>query len=176
MIAKSCAAANRFHIAWLTTLVNWCTHPAQLVLNLEIISFVATWGAETHLLLHTVWQENGSESVRTMKNFEINALQHVDSANVHRTRTVPKGKHVDIQRIIPAVLIIQMDTTDMDAKNTNITVTGIQALGMRISRQLVKQRAIHANLKHRFIADLAYRLMIVINAISNMENAKGIAS
>ena len=111
-----------------------------------------------------------------MKNFEINALQHVDSANVHRTRTAPKGKHVDIQRIIPAVLIIQMDTTDMDAKNTNITVTGIQALGMRISRQLVKQRAIHANSKHLFIADLGYRLMIVINAISNMENAKGIAS
>ena len=111
-----------------------------------------------------------------MKNFEINALQHVDSANAHRTRTVPKGNHVAIQRIIPAVLIIQMDTTDMDAKNTNITVTGIQAVGMRISRQLVKQRAIHANFKHRFIVDLAYRLMIVINAISNMENAKGIAS
>ena len=109
-------------------------------------------------------------------NFEINALQHVDSANVHRTRTVPKGKHVDIQRIIPAVLIIQMDTTDMDAKNTNITVTGIQALGMRISRQLVKQRAIYVNVKQHSIVGPAYQLRIVINAISNMENAKGIAS
>ena len=111
-----------------------------------------------------------------MKNFEINALQHVDSANVHRTRTVPKGKHVDIQRIIPAVLIIQMDTTDMDAKNTNITVTGIQALGMRISRQLVKPHAIHVSMKPLFIADLAYRLKIVVNVISNMENATGIVS
>ena len=111
-----------------------------------------------------------------MKNFEINALQHVDSANVHRTRTVPKDKHVDGRRTIIAVLIIQTVTMDMDAKTTNITVMGIQALGMRISRPLVKQRAIHANLKHLFIADLAYRLMIVINAISNMENAKGNAS
>ena len=111
-----------------------------------------------------------------MRNLEIIVLPLVASANAHRTGTVPKDKHVDIQRIIPAVLIIQMDTTDMDAKNTNITVTGIQALGMRISRQLVKQRAIHANLKHLFIADLAYRLRIVINAIPNMENAKEIAS
>ena len=111
-----------------------------------------------------------------MKNFEINALQHVDSANVHRTRTVPKDKHVDIQRIIPAVLIIQMDTTDMDAKNTNITVTGIQALGMRISRQLVKQRATYVNVRPLSIVGPAYRLKIVSNAISYMENVTGIAS
>ena len=109
-----------------------------------------------------------------MKSFEINALQHVDSANVHRTRTVPKGKHVDIQRIIPAVLIIQMDTTDTDAKNTNITVTGIQALGMRISRQLVKQRAIHVNMKSLFIVDRVYLLKTVVNARPNMDNATGI--
>ena len=99
----------------------------------------------------------------------------MDSANANPTRTVPKDNHVDGQRITPAVLIIQTVTTDMDAKTTNITVTGIQALGMRISRPLVKQPAIHANVKHLFIADLAYRLRIVINAISNMENAKGIA-
>ena len=116
------------------------------------------------------------EGVRAMKNFEINVLQLVDSANAHPIRTAPKDKHVDIRRIIIAVLIIQTVTMDMDARTTNITVTGIQGLGMRISRPLVKQRAIHANLKHLFIADLAYRLMIVINAISNMENAKGIAS
>ena len=150
--------------------------PAQLVLNWETISFVAICGAPTHLLLHTVWQENGLESVRAMKSFEINVLQLVDSANAHRTRTVPKDNHVDGQRITPAVLIIQTVTTDMDAKTTNITVTGIQALGMRISRPLAKQPAIHANLKHLFIADPAYQLRIVINAISNMENAKGIAS
>ena len=111
-----------------------------------------------------------------MKNFEINVLQLVDSANAHRTRTVPKDNHVDGQRITPAVLIIQTVTTDMDAKTTNITVTGIQALGMRISRPLVKQHAIFVNLKPLFIVDLAYRLKIVLNAISNMENATGIAS
>ena len=116
------------------------------------------------------------EGVRAMKNFEINVLQLVDSANAHRTRTAPKDKHVDGRRIIIAVLIIQTVTTDMDAKTTNITVTGIQALGMRISRQLVELRAIHANVKHLFTADLAYQLVIVINAISNMENAKGNAS
>ena len=116
------------------------------------------------------------EGVRAMKNFEINVLQLVDSANAHRIRTAPKDKHVDIRRIIIAVLIIQTVTMDMDARTTNITVTGIQGLGMRISRPLVKQRAIHANLKRLFIADMAYRLMIVINAISNMENARGIAS
>ena len=115
------------------------------------------------------------ESARAMKNFEINVLQLVDSANAHPTRTAPKDKHVDGRRIIIVVLIIQTVTMDMDAKTTNITVMGIQALGMRISRPLAKQRAIHANVKHLFIADLAYRLRIVINAISNMENAKGIA-
>ena len=105
------------------------------------------------------------ESARAMKNFEINVLQLVDSANAHRTRTAPKDKHVDGQRIITAVLIIQTVMMDMDAKTTNITVADIQAHGMIISGQLVKQRAIHANWKHLFIADLAYRLMIVINAI-----------
>ena len=108
-----------------------------------------------HTLLYTVWQVNGLENVKTMTNFGINVLKRVDSANAHRTRTAPKDKHVDGQRIITAVLIIQMVTMDMDAKTTNITVMGIQALGMRISRKLVKQRAIHANLKHLFIADLA---------------------
>ena len=116
------------------------------------------------------------DGVKAMKTFETNARQFVESANAHPTRTAPKDKHVDGRRIIIAVLIIQTVTMDMDAKTTNITVTGIQALGMRISRQLVKQRAIHASLKHLFIADLGYQLMIVINAISNMENAKGIAS
>ena len=128
-----------------------------------------------HTLLYTVWQVNGLENVKTMTNFGINVLRRVDSANAHRTRTAPKDKHVDGQRIITAVLMIQMVTMAMDAKTTNTTATGIQALGMRISRPLVKQHAIHANVKHLFIADLAYRLMIVINAISNMENAKGIA-
>ena len=116
------------------------------------------------------------EGARAMKNFEINVLPFVDSANAHPIRTAPKDKHVDIRRIIIAVLIIQTVTMDMDVRTTNITVTGIQAVGMRISRQLVKQNAIPANMKHLFIADLAYQLRIVINAISNMENAKGIAS
>ena len=111
-----------------------------------------------------------------MRNLEIIVLPLVASANAHRTGTVPKDKHVDIQRIITAVLIIQTVMMDMDANTINITVTDIQELGMIISRQLVKQRAIHANLKHLFIADLGYQLMIVINAISNMENATGIAS
>ena len=115
------------------------------------------------------------ESARAMKNFEINVLQLVDSANAHPTRTAPKDKHVDGRRIIIVVLIIQTVTMGMDAKTTNITVTGIQALGMRISRQLVKQHAIHVSMKPLFIADLAYQLKIVVNAISNMENAKGIA-
>ena len=111
-----------------------------------------------------------------MRNFEINVLRFVDSANAHRIRTAPKDKHVDGRRIIIAVLIIQTVTMDMDARTTNITVTGIQGLGMRISRPLVKQRAIHAIVKHHFIADLAYQLKIVVNAISNMENATGIVS
>ena len=115
------------------------------------------------------------ESVRAIKSFEIHVLQLVDPANADRTRTVPKDRHVDIHTIIPAVLTIQTVTTDMDAESTNITVTGIGELGMRISRQLVKQNAIPANMKHLFIADLAYRLRIVINAIPNMGNAKGIA-
>ena len=116
------------------------------------------------------------EGVKAMKTFETNARQLVESANAHPTRTAPKDKHVDGRRIIIAVLIIQTVTMDMDAKTTNITVTGIQALGMRISRQLVKQHAIHVSMKPLFIADLAYRLKIVVNAISNMENATGIVS
>ena len=116
------------------------------------------------------------DGVRAMRNFEINVLRFVDSANAHRIRTAPKDKHVDGQRIITAVLMIQMVTMAMDAKTTNTTATGIQALGMRISRQLVKQHAIHVSMKPLFIADLAYRLKIVVNAISNMENATGIVS
>ena len=129
-----------------------------------------------HTLLYTVWQVNGLENVKTMTNFGINVLKRVDSANAHRTRTAPKDKHVDGQRIITAVLMIQMVTMAMDAKTTNTTATGIQALGMRISRQLVKQHAIHVSMKPLFIADLAYQLKIVVNAISNMENATGIVS
>ena len=100
----------------------------------------------------------------------------MDSANADPTRTVPKDNHVDFQRIITVVPIIQMVMMDMDAKTTNITVTDIQALGMIISRQLVKPHAIRVSMKPLFIADLAYRLKIVVNVISNMENATGIVS
>ena len=115
------------------------------------------------------------EGVRAMKNFEINVLQLVDSANAHRIRTAPKDKHVDIRRTIIAVLIIQTVMMDMDAKTINITVTDIQGLGMIISRQLVKQRAIHVNMKSLFIVDLVYLLKTVVNATPNMDNATGIA-
>ena len=114
------------------------------------------------------------ESVRTMQSFETNVLPLVDSANVHRTLTVPKDKHVDGQRIIPAVLIIKMVTMVMTAKSTNITVMDMPALGMRISRQLVKQRAIHVNMKSLFIVDRVYLLKTVVNARPNMDNATGI--
>ena len=99
----------------------------------------------------------------------------MDSANADPTRTVPKDNHVDFQRIITVVLIIQMVMMDMDAKTTNITVTDIQALGMIISGQLVKQRAIHVNMKSLFIVDLVYLLKTVVNATPNMDNATGIA-
>ena len=109
-----------------------------------------------------------------MRNLEIIVLPLVASANAHRTGTVPKDKHVDIQRIITAVLIIQTVMMDMDAKTTNITVTDIQALGMIISGQLVKQRAIHVNMKSLFIVDRVYLLKTVVNARPNMDNATGI--
>ena len=115
------------------------------------------------------------ESVRAMKNLEIIVSQLVDCANAHRTRTVLKEIHVDFQRTIPAVLITQMVMMDMDAKTTNITVTDIQALGMIISGQLVKQRAIHVNMKSLFIVDLVYLLKTAVNATPNMDDATGTA-
>ena len=110
-----------------------------------------------------------------MRNLEIIVLPLVASANAHRTGTVPKDNHVDIQRIITVVLIIQTVMMDMDAKTINITVTDIQELGMIISGQLVKQRAIHVNMKSLFIVDRVYLLKTVVNARPNMDNATGTA-